>query len=208
MILAISHYPDPTARTGIRISANNKLIDNFLGGLHRHVRQHLLAQKFHTIDDAIENTIRLVTKIQYHAERFRANNRNESPRVQCNYCGIFGHLEAECRKKLNYRRNYNPSNNQPFSGRDSSRVNNNQNMTSTRNNFPGRSYENRDNRINNTLNYRGPGTSAQRLGQQVSRANPIEMTGPPSAHIPSELPPETLSESHFMNSEHQPTNFC
>lgn len=35
MIIAISNYPDPTARAGLKIFATSKLINHFLGGLPR-----------------------------------------------------------------------------------------------------------------------------------------------------------------------------
>lgn len=73
LILAISNYPDPTARAGLKIFAANKLTDHFLGGLDRSIGQHLLSQKFHSLDDAIESATRFVTKSRYHAERVQVS---------------------------------------------------------------------------------------------------------------------------------------
>lgn len=105
LILAISNYPDPIARAGLKIFATNKLIDNFLGGLDRNVSQHLLAQKFHSLDDAMESAVRFITRSQYHSERVQISQSYHSHRTMCNYCKKLGHVEAECRTKAFHTQN-------------------------------------------------------------------------------------------------------
>ena len=61
--------------------ATKKLIDHFIGGLHRNVSQHLLEQKFNTLKDTIEKTVRFIKKSQYHAERFKENRFNRPGNV-------------------------------------------------------------------------------------------------------------------------------
>lgn len=114
MIIAISNYPDQTARAGLRVFATNKLIDHFVGGLHRHIGHHLLAQKFNTLEDAIESIVRFIRKSQYHTERFRTNKFNQSNHITCNYCKKFDHSESECRKKIFHMQNQNGSANSNF----------------------------------------------------------------------------------------------
>jgi hypothetical protein len=110
MIIAISNYSDQAARTGLRIFATNKLIDHFLGRLHKNVGQHLLAQRFNSLEDAIEATIRYIRKSQYHAKRFKVNH---SSYVTCSYCKKIGHPENKCRKKafhIHNRKNFQNNN--------------------------------------------------------------------------------------------------
>lgn len=101
MIIAISNYPDPTAKAGLKVFATNKLIDQFLGDLHKHTAQVLLTQKFDTLENAIESAIKYITKFQYHYERFNRSNiiLLTLPRISCNFCKKLGHTEDECRKK-------------------------------------------------------------------------------------------------------------
>mgnify|MGYP002716338085 CR=1 FL=1 len=230
MIIAISNYPDQAARAGLRVFATNKLIDHFLGGLHRSVGQHLLAQKFNTLEDAIEGTIRFIKKSQYHAERFRVNNFNKPGYVTCNYCKKIGHSESECRKKTFYTQNKNTGQNFQYNnhhnGRDSV-----QNFDSSKNKFNdntqanryqannGQNYNYRYNsnnssnnyRQNNSqpnLNYQGQAKSAQRQGQSSSRANPIHLIEPASEHTQSEQVLEMSFPSPSTNLEIQQTDSC
>lgn len=99
MMIAISNYPDPAARAGLKVFATNKLIDHFLGGLPRQTGQLLFTQKFNTLEDAIESVVRFIRKSQYHAERFRSNRQNDPLRIVCNFCKKLGHTENECRRK-------------------------------------------------------------------------------------------------------------
>jgi hypothetical protein len=109
MFIAISNYPDPTARAGLKVFATKKLIDHFLGRLHSHSARFLLTQKFGTLEDAIESATKYITRSQYHLERFRPNRLNNS-RIICNFCKKIGHTEDECRKKrYNSKQNQNNS---------------------------------------------------------------------------------------------------
>lgn len=234
MIITISNYPDQAARAGLKVFATNKLIDHFLGGLHKHIGQHLLAQKFNTLEDAIESTVRFIKKSQYHTERFRANNKsNQSTHITCNYCKKIGHSESECRKKAFHTQNQNRNSNtnyqysnhnrsefnsvRNFDNNSGGRFNNTQTNRQQINN--GQNYNNRFNsgnssnnynnnngQFNNHLNYQGQAKSAQRQGQLSSRANPIHTIETESEHSQSEQLPEISSPSPSSNSETQQIN--
>lgn len=235
MIIAISNYPDPAARTGLKVFATNKLIDHFLGGLHKHIGQHLLAQKFNTLEDAIESTVRFIRKSQYHTERFKNDKSNQSTHTSCNYCKKFGHSENECRKKSFHLQNRNRNSNSNFQhgnndGREFNSVQNFANPENRPNNMRtnryqinnGQNYNNqyRSNNVlnnyrynnnnqsnnNNHLNYQGQAKSAQRSGQSSSRANPVHLTEMESELTHSEQHLETSSPSLLTSSETQQTN--
>lgn len=227
MIIAISNYPDQAARTGLRVFATNKLIDHFLGGLHKNIGQHLLAQKFNTLEDAIESTIRFIRKSQYHADRFKTNKFNQPNYVICNFCKKVGHSEDECRKKAFQNKNegYNFQYNKRSSVQnfDSSRNQSNNTQDNRYQVNSGQNYNNRasnyntNNSINNSpnngqsnfrLNYQGQAKSAQRQGQFPSRANPVHLIEQTSEHTQSKQIPEMSSLSLSTNSEIQQTNSC
>lgn len=235
MMIAISNYPDPTARAGLKVFATNKLIDHFLGGLHRHIGQHLLAQKFDTLEDAIESTVRFIKKSQYHTERLKTNKFNQSTYITCNYCKKIGHSESECRKKIFHTQNQNVNpyfqyNNQYRNRREFNSVqnfgnNNNSNgfnitQTNRHQINNGQNYDNRYNSSNsinryrhnniqhNNLNYQGQAKSAQRQGQSSSRANPVHLIETELEHTRSEQHREISSASPLMNSEIRETDSC
>lgn len=229
MIIAISNYPDPAARAGLKVFASNKLIDHFLGGLHKHIGQHLLAQKFDTLEDAIESTVRFIRKSQYHTERFRIN---QPTYVTCNYCKKIGHSESECRKKAFHMQNRNENPNFQYSNQHHNRREFNpvQNFDNGSNNTQtnrhqinnGQNYNNRYNpsnslnnyRHNNTqpnnshLNYQGQAKSAQRQGQSSNRANPVHLIETELEHTQSEQLHETLSPFPSTSSEIQQIDSC
>lgn len=231
MIIAISNYPDQSARAGLRVFATNKLIDHFLGGLHRNIGQQLLAQKFNTLEDAIDTTIRYIRKSQYHAERFKVNKFNNSNYVTCNYCKKIGHSESECRKKAFHTQTGNRHQN--FQNNNQNRRDSVQNFSSSENRFNyntqsnnyqtnnGQTYNNRFNsnnlsnnyrqnnsQSNQNLNYQGQAKSAQRQGQPASRALPVHLIETQSEHTQSEQIPEMSSLSLSTSSETQQTNSC
>lgn len=219
MIIAISNYSDPAARPGLKVFATNKLIDHFLGGLHKNVGQHLLAQKFNTLEDAIETTIRFIRKSQYHAERFKTNKFNQSNYITCNYCKKIGHSESECRKKAFQNKHQNQDHNFQHNRRDSvqsfdnsrNKPNNNRYLINNGQNYNhGNSNTSTNHQSNgqNNLNYQGQAKSAQRQGQFSSRANPVHLIEPMPEHIQSKQIPEMSSLSPSTNSEIQQTNSC
>lgn len=237
MIIAIANYPDPAARTGLRVFATNKLIDHFLGGLHKHIGQLLLAQKFDTLEDAIESAVKFIRKSQYHTERFKTNKPNQSTHITCNYCKKIGHSENECRKKAFHLQNRNGSSNSNFQYNNNNRrvfdsvqnfangTENRSNNNNTQNNrhqiSNGQNYNNQynsgntssnfrynNNQPNNHLNYQGQAKSAQRSGQVSSRANPVRLAETESEHTRSEQPRETSSPSPSMSCEIQQINSC
>lgn len=233
MIVAISNYPDQTARAGLKVFATNKLIDHFLGGLHSQAAQLLLTQKFDKLEDAIESAIKYINKSQYHTERFRHNKFNNT-RITCNYCKKIGHTESEYRTKF-----YNSQNNQytprehsnlrhnQFSdtrreqnfSRNSSSGNNNlnrfnndrsfsNNYQSNQPNFQRNNYPSNSSNNNPHLNYQGQTKSVQRSGQISSRAHPIQLLDKEQEHIQSEQPRETSSASHSQSLEIQEIDSC
>jgi hypothetical protein len=159
MIIAISNYPDQSARAGLKIFATKKLIDHFLGGLHRNVGQQLLAQNFNTLEEAIETAIRYIKKSQYHAERFKTNKPNYLNYVNCDYCKKTGHSESECRTKTFHTQNRNRNQN---SQNDSyNRRNSVQNFVSSENRYnnytqTNRHQTNKDQTYNNYYNSNNP----------------------------------------------------
>ena len=201
MLVTIAQYPDPTAKVGLTIYATSKIIDHFVGGLHRHIRQALLPQRFETLENAIDSAKRFVYRMDFHDERlgYRREKSNQSFGVtilSCNYCKRKGHVEKECRTKKFHAERRNNNQHLAAGGQNSHQErNDNRYYQQNRSDYPRSNNEN----YHQHLNEQGRTNSAHRQAQTQSRVNPIFTNKTES--IPLEQLQEITSEFSLPNNE-------